>query len=316
MTKPTLRPVPLAAAVLTATALVTACRGPYPPPPGTAREPVVDTIHGIEFIDDYRWLEEQYSPATRAWIAEQNAYAQRIVGDTATRAELAARLRELMDVPGAIFPRRAGDYEYFSMRRPGREVAAIYRRPVPAERQYAPIDPEGDFEVVVDPLDIHPDGTTGASIRDFSPDGALMLYAIRDGGRDEVSIRVRDLATGEDLPDRLRNPSTAGYRSMRMQAASTTSAGRGRRGGGYGCACWAPMRPKTWSCSARGTDRNGSWGSRRGWTAGTWSTPCITGGRVRTCTCRTFGQVASRARSSSGPRRVSRSASSGENSSC
>jgi len=192
-----------ATAILAAATLGTACRGPYPPPPGTARDPVVDTIHGVEFTDDYRWLEDQYGPATRAWIAEQNAYAELVMGDTALRAELAGRLRELMDVPGALFPRRAGDYEYFSFRRPGREVGAIYRRPAPAERQYAPIDPEGDFEVVVDPLDMHPDGTTSVAIRDFSPDGNLMLYAIRDGGRDEVSIRVRDLSTGEDLPDRL-----------------------------------------------------------------------------------------------------------------
>ena len=192
-----------ATAILAAATLGAACRGPYPPPPGTARDPVADTIHGVEFTDDYRWLEDQYSPATRAWIAEQNAYAELVVGDTALRAELAGRLRELMDVPGALLPRRAGDYEYFSMRRPGREAGAIHRRPAPAEREYTPIDPEGDFEVVVDPLDIHPDGTTGVSIRDFSPDGDLMLYAIRDGGRDEVSIRVRNLPAGEDLPDRL-----------------------------------------------------------------------------------------------------------------
>ena len=197
------RLVLLVAAILAPAALVPACRDPHPPPPHTARDPVADTLHGVEFIDDYRWLEDQYDPATRAWIAEQNAYAELIVGDTAELRVLAARLRELMDVPGALFPRRAGAYEYFSFRRPGREVAAIYRRPVPAERRYAPIDPNGDFEVVLDPLDIHPDGTTGVSIRDFSPDGRLMLYAVRDGGRDEVSIRVRDLAAGRDLPDRL-----------------------------------------------------------------------------------------------------------------
>ncbi|MDE2973400.1 MAG: prolyl oligopeptidase family serine peptidase [Gemmatimonadota bacterium] len=200
MPLPSLRPVSPAA--LAAALFALAC-GPYPPPPGTEREPVADTVHGVEFIDDYRWLEDQYSPATRAWIAEQNAYAELVVGDAPARAELEERLRELMDVPGALFPRRAGDYEYFSFRKPGREVAAIYRRPAPRERRYAPIDPEGDFEVVVDPLDIHPDGTTSVSIRDFSPDGGLMLYAIRDGGRDEVSIRVRDLAAGRDLPDRL-----------------------------------------------------------------------------------------------------------------
>ena len=185
--------------------LALACGSPYPPPPETARDPVVDTLHGVAITDDYRWLEDQDSPETRAWIAAQNVYAEQIVGDTPLRSELAARLRELMDVQGAVFPRRAGDYEYFSLRKPGREVAAIYRRPAPEEREEGPMDLTGDFEVVVDPLDIHPDGTTSVSIRDFSPDGNLMMYAIRDGGQDELSIRVRDLTTGEDLPDRLPN---------------------------------------------------------------------------------------------------------------
>lgn len=197
-------PARLHGALVAATLFAVGC-SPYPAPPETARDPVVDTLHGVAIADDYRWLEDQDSPETRAWIAEQNAYAERIVGDTPLRRDLEARLRELMDVPGALFPRRAGDFEYFAFRAPGREVAAIVRRPAPEEPQRDPIDPSGDFEVVIDPLDIHPDGTTSVSIRDFSPDGALMMYAIRDGGQDEVQIRIRDLATGEDLPDRLPN---------------------------------------------------------------------------------------------------------------
>ncbi|MDE2805631.1 MAG: prolyl oligopeptidase family serine peptidase [Gemmatimonadota bacterium] len=191
----------LAGATLAAAA---AC-SPYPSPPDTARDPVVDTLHGVAITDDYRWLEDQDSPDTRAWIAEQNAYAELIVGDTPLRRGLETRLRELMNVPGALFPRRAGDYEYLSFRAPDREVGAIYRRPAPEEPQRDPVEPNGDFELVLDPLDIHPDGTTSVSIRDFSPDGNLMMYAIRDGGQDEVMIRIRDLTTGEDLPDRLPN---------------------------------------------------------------------------------------------------------------
>ncbi len=182
-----------------------ACGSPYPPPPDTRRDPVVDTLHGVPIVDDYRWLEDQDSPETRAWIEAQNAYAEAIVGDTVLRQDLSGRLRELMDVQGARFPRRAGDYEYFTFRAPGREVAAIYRRPAPDEPQRDPIDPNGDFDVVIDPLDIRSDGTTSVSIRDFSPDGAYMMYAVRDGGQDEVEIRVRDLVAGEDLPDRLPN---------------------------------------------------------------------------------------------------------------
>ena len=198
-------PTPRATLVLAPVLLALACGSPYPRPPDTARDPVVDTLHGLAIADDYRWLEDQDGPETRAWIAEQNAYAELIVGETPLRDGIAARLRELMDVPGALFPRRAGDFEYFTFRRPGAEVAAIHRRPAPEERQEGPIDPAGDFEVVIDPLDLDPTGTTSVSIRDFSPDGDLMIYAVRDGGQDEVEIRVRDLAAGEDLPDRLPN---------------------------------------------------------------------------------------------------------------
>ncbi|MYH09670.1 MAG: hypothetical protein F4012_02415 [Gemmatimonadales bacterium] len=66
---------PLRLAALAALALCVAACEAWPPPPETARIPVVDTLHGVEFTDNYRWLEDQESPETRAWIAEQNAYA-------------------------------------------------------------------------------------------------------------------------------------------------------------------------------------------------------------------------------------------------
>ena len=194
---------PLQLAAIAALAVGVAACETYPPPPETVRIPVVDTLHGVEFTDDYRWLEDQDTPETRGWIDEQNAYAERVVGDTPLRAGLEGRLRELMDAPGAIFPRRAGEYEYFSFRKPGREVGAIYRRPALDEPEATPVDPEGEFEVVIDPLDLRDDATTSVSIIDFSPDGRLMIYAIRDGGRDEREYRVRDVENGEDLPDRL-----------------------------------------------------------------------------------------------------------------
>ena len=186
-----------------ALATVSACELSYPPPPRTAQIPVVDTLHGVEFTDPYRWLEDQQSTQTRAWIDEQNAYAQQVVGETPLRTGLERRLTELMDVQRAVFPRRSGDYEYFLLRRPGKEVAKIYRRPAPARPENGPMDTSGEFEIVIDPLDFNPDGTVSVSILDLSLDGRLMLYAVRDGGRDERQIRIRDLITGEDLPDRL-----------------------------------------------------------------------------------------------------------------
>ncbi len=198
--------------------LAVACGSPYPPPPETVQDPVMDTLHGVVFTDPYRWLEDQASPETRAWIAEQNAYAEQIVGESALRAGLEARLRELMDVPGVVYPQRHGDYEYFAYRKPGREVGAIYRRTAPDEPDDVPLDVTADYEVVVDPLDLRADGTTSVGIQDFSRDGRLMLYSIRDGGPDEIEVRVRDLESGEDLPDRLP---TALYSSVAFTSDGT-----------------------------------------------------------------------------------------------
>ena len=199
-------------------ALQLAYGSPYPPPPETAQDPVVDTLHGVVFTDPYRWLEEQDSPETRAWITGQNAYAEQIVGESALRRGLEARLRELMDAPGPVYPQRRGDFEYISFRPTGREVGAIYRRPAPEEPADGPFDVTADYEVVIDPLDLRADGTTSVGIRGFSPDGSLMLYSIRDGGRDEIEFRVRDLNAGEDLPDRLP---TALYGSVAFTSDGT-----------------------------------------------------------------------------------------------
>ena len=198
--------------------LVVACGSPYPPPPETAQDPVVDTLHGVVFTDPYRWLEDQDSPETRAWISEQNAYAEQIVGESALRTALEARLRELMEPAGAVYPRKQGEFEYFAFRKPGREVGAIYRRPAPEEPDDGPLDVSADYEVVINPLGLRADGTTSVGIQGFSPDGSLMLYSIRDGGRDELEMRVRDLRSGEDLPDRLP---TALYSSVAFTSDGT-----------------------------------------------------------------------------------------------
>jgi prolyl oligopeptidase len=162
---------------------------------------VVDTLHGFALPDPYRWLEDQRSGEAAAWVAAQNAYADSIIGDTPSRRAIAARLRQLTGTPGIGVPRKAGAFEYFTLRRPGDEVAAIYRRPTPTTP--GPIDPKVTYEKVVDPLGIRSDGTTSVGIEGFSPDNRLMLYSVRDGGPDEVSIHVRNLATGKDLPDSL-----------------------------------------------------------------------------------------------------------------
>jgi prolyl oligopeptidase len=163
---------------------------------------VVDTLHGVGVPDPYRWLEDQNSTEVRDWIATQERYADSVLGPgTPLRREVRTRLEELMDTPNAGAPRKAGDWEYFTLRRPGDAVAAIYRRRAPKDP--TPIDPSAVYEKVIDPLSIRNDGTTSVGIEGFSSDGRVMMYSVRDGGPDEISVRFRNLGREADLPDSL-----------------------------------------------------------------------------------------------------------------
>jgi prolyl oligopeptidase len=164
---------------------------------------VTDTLHGVAFEDDYRWLEEQESSETRAWIAAQNAYAETIVGESPLRDTIRAKLRRYMDTPDLGTPRKAGEFEYFTMRRSGEELARLMRRAAPAEGDTAGPSLDGEYDVVLDPVTFDSTRRTIVDLMDFSPDGRVMMYSVRQGGADEIEIRFRNVESGEDLPDRL-----------------------------------------------------------------------------------------------------------------
>ena len=65
--------------------------------PESRRDPVTQVMHGVEFVDDYTWLEDQDAPETRAWISAQNRFAEEVVGESPLRDGIRRRLRELTD---------------------------------------------------------------------------------------------------------------------------------------------------------------------------------------------------------------------------
>ena len=177
-----------------------ACGGDYPPPPETEQIAFTETLHGVEFEDPYRWLEDQESPETRAFIDRQNEYAELIVGEPPEREWARRRLSELIDTPAVGSPNKGGEYELFTLRRTGEELASIVRRPAPEDAEAGPtkIDPAGEYEVVIDPAEV---GSEYAhlGIVSVSPDGKLLLYNVRIGGEDETTVRLRDLEQNVDL---------------------------------------------------------------------------------------------------------------------
>src|SRR5947209_656623 len=84
--------------------------------PQARTDNVIETIHGTTIQDPYRWLEDQQSPETRAWIDTQNAYTRSVLDPLPGRAAIAKRLEELLktDRFGTPVMRRG---RYFFMRR-------------------------------------------------------------------------------------------------------------------------------------------------------------------------------------------------------
>ena len=85
-------------------------------PPPTAVHPVIDTLHGVAITDPYRWLEDQDSPETRAWLDAQIHYTQNFIGHIGVRDKVKHRLEQLSRIDSYGFPtERHGKY-YFSRR--------------------------------------------------------------------------------------------------------------------------------------------------------------------------------------------------------
>ncbi|MGH8248972.1 MAG: hypothetical protein ACREUU_21405, partial [Gammaproteobacteria bacterium] len=179
----------LALALLCAAALL----ADGPAPPKTRTDNVTDVLHGVDVPDPYRWLEDQKSPETRAWIEAQNVYTQSLLGTVPGQEALTRRLTELMkiDVMGAPTVRE-GRY-FFSKRLASQDLPVLYiRRGL-----------QGKDEVLIDPHPLSADKRTTVNFAGLSRDGTLMAYAIRQGGEDETTIHLMEVDSGKTLPDKL-----------------------------------------------------------------------------------------------------------------
>jgi protease II len=83
-----------------------------PTPPPTRRDDVREVLHGVELVDPYRWLEDDKSPETRAWIDAQNRFTHATLDGSASRESIRQRLTALSRYDVQSAPLRRGDW-YF-----------------------------------------------------------------------------------------------------------------------------------------------------------------------------------------------------------
>jgi prolyl oligopeptidase len=163
-------------------------------PPATKTVPVTESLHGVKITDPYRWLEDQNSPATRAWIEAQMRYTEATLGKVPERDRLLHRLGELLKVDAMNNPPLVRNRRYFiEKRRAAENQYVLYVRQGAA----------GPDAVLVDPNPLSADHTTSLELMDVSRDGKLIAYGLRQGGQDETRIAFRNVDTRQDLADAL-----------------------------------------------------------------------------------------------------------------
>src|SRR5262249_41480278 len=141
-------------------AAVASCgvRASTPAYPAARQDNVHETLHGVDIVDPYRWLEDQASPETRAWIDAENAYTHALLDPYPGRAAIHARLTALMRVDDHGVPVERGGRYFSTRRRVGDDLEAICVR----------TGASGEDAVLVDPHPLSPDHTTSVGLEDIA----------------------------------------------------------------------------------------------------------------------------------------------------
>ncbi len=161
--------------------------------PITRREEVIDTYHGTEVIDAYRWLEDDNSEETAAWVVEQNKLSYGYLETIPERKTIAARITQLWDYEKFGTPyKKAGRYFYF--RNDGLQDHSVL---------YWTESLEAQPKVLLDPNNFSKDGTVALGRHRISDDGKHIAYGIQRAGSDWAEWHVRSVDTGKDLDDKL-----------------------------------------------------------------------------------------------------------------
>ncbi len=170
-----------------------------PAPPTVRAQPVTDQYQSVgssatvAVTDPYRWLEDAHSPATRAFIADQNAYTAQYFKQVKTLPQTEVELSKLMRVDTMGVPTQRGDLYFFLKRLQQENQGSLFVR----------TGLHGEDRKLVDGNALSADGNTSVSLLDVSADGALVTYGVRVGGADEVAVHFLDVPSGKEVLDAL-----------------------------------------------------------------------------------------------------------------
>lgn len=179
--------------------LLTASALPNPGDAQTLKYPVTrkdghyDEYHGVNVADPYRWLEDDRSDETAAWVKAQNKVTFDYLNAIPFKEKIFLDLEKAYNYPKYSAPRKKGDYFYFYKNDGLQNQAVLYRQK----------GLKGTPEVVLDPNKLSPDGTTRLTVFSLSGSGSHAVLGFSKGGSDWQEYQVMDMHTLAMLSDKV-----------------------------------------------------------------------------------------------------------------
>ena len=170
--------------------------------PETKKVDTVDTYFGQEVKDPYRWLEDDRSQETAAWVKAENKVTFDYLNTIPFRDELKKRLSDAWNYEKVGPPFQEGKYTYFFKNNGLQNQYVLY--------QYKTGEDPSTAKVFLDPNTFNKEGTTSLDATSFSSDGSKLAYSISEGGSDWRKVMVMDTETRDLVGDTLKDVKFSG----------------------------------------------------------------------------------------------------------
>jgi prolyl oligopeptidase len=160
--------------------------------PETKKGETVDVYFDTKVSDPYRWLEDDKSDETGAWVKAENEVTYAYLNKIPFRDALKSRMEKLWNYEKIGAPFTEGKFTYYFKNNGLQNQSVVYRK-----------DQNGKEEVFLDPNTFSKDGTTSLGGLDFSKDGSKAAYSISEGGSDWRKVIIIDAVSKKVLEDTL-----------------------------------------------------------------------------------------------------------------
>ena len=162
--------------------------------PVTRKVEHVDDYHGTKVSDPYRWLEDDNAPETKDWVEAQNKVTFAYLEEIPVRSRLKERLRTLWNYERYGVPFKEGG-RYFFSKNDGLQNQSVL---------YTLRNLDDTPRLLLDPNTLSADGTVALSGYYVTEDARYLAYTLSSAGSDWHEIKVRDIESGQDLPDLIK----------------------------------------------------------------------------------------------------------------